>query len=696
MISVVIASLASLVNPLIGTDYTGNTYPGAQAPHGMVQLSPDNGLPGWDRIAGYFYPDSTIAGFSHTHLSGTGAGDMYDISFMPSTAPFSIAEPPLGLHSRFSHEREAASAGYYAVHLDDYDIDVELTALPRTGVQRYRWHCDTLYVTLNLDKSTNWDKTLETDLRLTSPRCMEGYRHSTGWARDQNVWFATRFSHPVRSVYRTKGADGGDIVRLAFVSKGGGELTVVTSLSGTDAEGAWKNLATEAPHDDFDNYLQQSRSLWNDKLSAVDISETDNDKRTVFYTALYHSLLAPVVYSDVDGRYRGADGKIYTVEAGHNHYHLFSLWDTYRAAHPLYTILEPRETADMVNSLLDFTEQNGRLPVWSMWGGETDMMIGYHSAAVITEAIAKGIPGIDEERALGLCLSSARNSNADALPLYRQFGYVPCDLDSSWSMSKTLEYAYDDACIARLAQICGDSAVAGEFDKRASNYKNSFNPATRFMQPRRSDGSFLHGIAPTDYSVHICESNGWHYLWNVQHDIEGLKTLLGGRDSMALRLDRFFTLGAEESELPIFSTGMIGQYAHGNEPSHHVAYLYNAVGEPEKGRHYLRRIMTQLYNSTPAGLCGNEDCGQTSAWYVLSALGFYPVDPTSATYQTGTPLYNNATIRLPNGKTFEINAPEEWDGVSEVQILLNGKPVAPEGFTHSELMEGGKLEFINN
>lgn len=643
-------SLANEVNPFIGTDYTGNTYPGAQVPHGLVQLSPDNGLPGWDRIAGYFYPDSTIAGFSHTHLSGTGAGDLYDISFMPFVEPRREAEQPLGIHSRFDHDSEKAHAGYYKVRLADYNIDVELTATEHCGIQRYTWPGNEGKVILNLAKAMNWDATKATDIEIVDSVTIQGYRFSDGWAKNQKVWFRSRFSEPFDKI--DIDTVGGHVATFTFSTAPGEQLTVVTAISGTDAQGAAINLDAEAKYNDFDTYRKDAESRWNNMLGKIEIDTDDSDARTVYYTALYHSLLAPIVFSDADGRYRGPDGEIHKCADGHKYYSTFSLWDTYRAAHPLYTMIEPEVAGDMAASLLLFSKQNGRLPVWNMWASETDMMIGYHSAPVIIDAILKGIGNIDPQEALDECVRTARLDDYRSIGLYRKYGYVPCDLDTTWSLSKTLEYAYDDYCIARLARHLGNDSIYSEFSQRARNYRNVFNPATGFMQPRKADGNFIEPFDPQEYTENICESNAWQYLWSVQHDVEGLRELLGGKAGLEEKLDRFFS-EQSTTELPLFSTGMIGQYAHGNEPSHHVAYLYNYTDHPEKGREYLRRIMNDLYTNSPDGLCGNEDCGQMSAWYVFSALGLYPLDPLADKYEKGCRLYD-AKIHLDNGKTLEI------------------------------------------
>lgn len=673
-----IKDFTKYVNPFIGTDYTGNTYPGVQMPHGLVQLSPDNGLPGWDRIAGYFYPDSTIAGFSHTHLSGTGAGDLYDISFMPVVELVKIADKPLGVHSKFCHDSESACAGYYKVTLADYNIDVELTATEHCGIQQYTWPSKEGKVILNLAKATNWDATKTTDVEIVDSVTVRGSRFSDGWAKNQKVWFETRFSKPFNRVETD--TVGGHVVTFSFDTQPGEKLVIVTAISGTDARGAHNNIVAEAPHNNFDRYLIGAKSEWNKILKKIEVNTGDIDEKTIFYTALYHSLLAPVVFSDVDGRYRGPDGVIHQCAEGHKHYSTFSTWDTYRAAHPLYTILEPAAAADMAQSLIDFGIQNGRLPVWNMWASETDMMIGYHSVPIIVDAILKGLPGIDAKTALVECVKTASKDNYRSIGEYRRLGYVPCDKDSSWSMSKTLEYAYDDACIASLARYVGNDSIYREFHQRSQNYRNIFNPKTGFMQPKRCDGSFIENFDPQQYTEDICESNAWQYLWSVQHDIPGLVGLLGGKKALEKKLDLFFSEKTDSASLPLFSTGMIGQYAHGNEPSHHVAYLYNYTDHPEKGREYLRKIMTTLYKNAPDGLCGNEDCGQMSAWYVLSSLGFYPLDPVSGEYEIGYPMFEYAKIHLDNGNTFNV-CREDLNNNTSRKIkhsdIVNGRTIKP-------------------
>lgn len=701
--------LTQYVNPMIGTDFTGNTYPGAQVPFGMVQLSPDNGLPGWDRISGYFYPDSTIAGFSHTHLSGTGAGDLYDISFMPIVKPAKVAEAPLGVYSMFSHSREEATAGYYRVHLDDYDTDVELTAGERTGIQRYTFPAtDSAAVILNLAKAMNWDRTVDTRIEFVDSTTVAGYRYSDGWARNQKVYFATRFSRPYAAVSvdsvaidNPDGAPAGTglVATFDFPSKQEQTLTVVTALSPTSVDGALANLKAEGSSDDFDAYRTRAREMWNEELAKVQVnldnvadSAAARDRKTVFYTALYHSMLAPTIYSDVNGDYLGPDGKVHHAD-GWTNYSTFSLWDTYRAAHPLFTILNPDKAGDMAKSLVEFADQLGRLPVWNFWGSETDMMIGYHSAPVITEVLLKGLGNkIDAEKALELCVATARKGDYRQLDQYMSLGYVPSG-NHDWSMSKTLEYAYDDYCIAQLAKMLGNDEIYDEFMTRAANYTNTFNPATGFFQPRDAKGQFNPSFVADDYDEEICESNAWQYLFSVQHDMPGLMRLMGGKERFEQKLDSMFTYVNPDVELPIFATGMLGQYAQGNEPGHHAPYLYNLTDNFWKGADKLHEIMTDLYTNTPAGLCGNEDCGQMSAWYVFSAMGFYPVDPVSGVYYLGTPLFAESVIALPGGKTFTIRAKGLSDSARYIKsATLNGKPLEGNTFTHSQLLEGGVLE----
>lgn len=696
---------AEYVNPFIGTDFTGNTYPGATVPFGMVQLSPDNGYPGWNRISGYYYPDSTIAGFSHTHLTGTGAGDLYDIMFMPVTNPYvEEKDSILGIYSKFSHSDETATAGYYSVLLKDYNIKVELTATERCGVQQYTFPESSASVFLNLRKAMNWDATVDTRIEVVDSVTLQGYRMSTGWAADQRVYFYTKLSRPFDSIVIDTAAvirDGkrtgtSYIARLDYKMKDGEKLMVRTALSGTGIEGAKLNFEAEAKGTDFNKYVADARAMWNRELSKIEITSDDVDAKTNFYTALYHTMTAPTISSDVDGSYWGMDKKVH--KADNVTYGTFSLWDTYRTEHPLLTYMHPARVNDMVKSFLNHYDQFGRLPVWNFYGNETDMMIGYHSVPVIVEAYLKGIGNFDAEHALEACVTTANIDSYRDLGFYKENGYVPAYSDPAkwqgWSLSKTMEYAYDDWCIAVFAEKLGKQDIAEEFYKRAQNYRNVYNPATTFMQPKNEKGEFVTPFNPDEYTEDICESNAWHYFWNVQHDIDGLIELVG-KDRFAAKLDSMFTyVPASDEELPIFSTGMIGQYAHGNEPSHHVAYLFNYIGQPEKAQKYLAQIMHELYRNAPHGLCGNEDCGQMSAWYVMSAMGIYPVNPVSLKYDLGTPLFPKAVMRLDNGKSFTVianNLSKENCIVKSVKV--NGQPYDKLYITHDMIMQGCTLEF---
>ena len=698
---------AQYVNPLIGTDFTGNTYPGAQVPFGSIQLSPDNGLPGWNRISGYYYPDSTIAGFSHTHLSGTGAGDLYDIMFMPVTRPYKEAEPPLGIHSSFSHNDEFASAGYYRVLLKDYNINVELTATERCGIQRYTFPEAESSIFLNLKKAMNWDFTLDSYIEVVDSCTIRGYRISQGWSPEQHVYFQTRFSRPFDDYQidktdittKEKGKIGtAYIARFDFNTEKDEEILVTTALSGVSMEGAALNLQTEAPKDDFDYYYAQAVSNWNTQLGKIKIEGGSTDDQTVFYTALYHSMLAPTIYSDVDGSYMGADRKIHKAE-GWTNYSTFSLWDTFRASHPLFTYTQPERANEMIKGFLEFYKQSGALPLWNLYGWETNMMIGYHAVPVIVDAYLKGVGDFDPELALEACVASANRDDYHGIGEYKSMGYVPAYSDpklwKSWSMSKTLEYAYDDYCIARMAEKMGKADIAQEFYKRSENYRNIFNPASSFMQPRDEKGNFAKDFKAETYTEDICESNGWQYFWSVQHNIDDLIRLVGGEERFAQRLDSMFTYTpASDEELPIFSTGMIGQYAHGNEPSHHVIYLYNKVKQPWKTQQYAAKVMHELYTNEPGGLCGNEDCGQMSAWFVFSAMGFYPVDPISGQYEIGTPMFPRVELKLANGKTFTVSAPAvSRENIYIQSVKVNGEPYKKSYLTHDLIMSGATVEF---
>ena len=676
--------LTNYVNPFIGTDGTGNTYPGAMTPFGMVQLSPDIGIPGWDRISGYFYPDSIITGFSHTHLSGTGAGDLYDVLIMPTNSRFNerIEANNRLPFSYFSHKHETATAGYYSVDLLSYGIKAELTATPRVGVQRYTFPKDEQSkITIDLGYSINWDKPTETYLKVVDNTTLEGYRFSTGWARNQKVYFVIKLSKPFADKEFTEEKENGKSNRskivLRYATTDNEAIVVKTALSMHSIAEAYKNMEVEAPHFAFDDYRETARNLWEKQLQKITVEGGTEEQKTIFYTMLYQSVLAPNLFSDVD--------------APEKRYDTFSLWDTFRAAHPLYTLLHREASADFISSFLAHYRENGALPVWSMQGGETNMMIGYHAVPVIVDAYFKKIP-MDIPLAYEACKQSAM-VNEREIDLYKQYGYVPYDLDKSdenWSVSKTLEYAYDDWCIAQFAKALNKKEDEAYFAKRAENWRNLFDEKTTFFRPKDSKGQFIKPFNPKDYSKYFCESNAWHYRWFVPQNIEGLRNAMGGIKAFEQKLDSMFTLAVTSDEkLPIFSTGMIGQYVHGNEPSHHVAYLYHFTAHPEKTTQRVTEILNTQYKNTPDGHCGNEDCGQMSSWYVLSALGLYPLNPANSSYYLSEPLFDKATLHLENGKIFTIEKRKN----SKAKTLLNNKPLNRGYITYEEIIAGGRLEF---
>jgi len=697
--------LTTFVNPFIGTDGPGNTYPGATVPFGMVQLSPDIGIPGWDRIAGYFYQDSIISGFSHLHLSGTGAGDLYDILVMPTNSRFSkrIAANSFKPFSSFSHEKETASPGYYAVDLLDYNIKAELTATERTGIHRYTFpKDDNSQIHIDLGYALNWDSPTETHLKVIDNNTIEGYRKSSGWAKDQRVYFVIKLSKPFKSYQVFKNntettspvTDKNTKIILNYSTSEKEQIVLKTGISTASIEGAYKSLEIEAPSFDFDALKKEAENKWEKQLGKIDITIADETKKKIFYTMLYQSMLAPTLLSDHDGNYKGANDKTMNAK-GFDRYDTFSLWDTYRAAHPLYTIIHPNRVSDMVNSLLAHYKETGLLPVWSMQGNETNMMIGYHAVPVIVDAYFKGIENFDTDLAYEACIKSAIDHSRQ-IDTYMKLGYVPVDEhQENWSVSKTLEYAYDDWCIAQFAKALGKTEDYNTFLKRSENWRNVYDSQSTFMRPKLTDGSFLKDFVPKEYSTYFCESNAWQYFWSVQHDVEGLTEIVGGNEKLSEKLDTMFSLNPlPEDKLPIFSTGMIGQYAHGNEPSHHVAYLYNYIGKPWKTQKLVREILETQYKNEANGHCGNEDCGQMSSWYVFNALGFYPVNPAQGVYAFGSPLVDSAVIHLENGKTFAVKAKNNNSENIYIQsITLNGKEIDRNYITHKEIIEGGNLLF---
>lgn len=699
-----VASLTSYVNTFIGTDGPGNTYPGATVPFGMVQLSPDIGIPGWDRIAGYFYQDSIISGFSHTHLTGTGAGDLYDILVMPTNSRFSkrVKENNFKPFSSFSHDKEEASPGYYTVDLLDYDIKAEVTATRRTGIHQYTFPKDSLsQIHIDLGYSLNWDKPTDTYFNVVDNQTIEGYRMSKGWAKDQRLFFVIKLSKPFSS-YKLL-SDEGEVnspvkgtntkLILNYSTSENEKIILKTGLSTGGIKGAHKSLETEAPDFDFNVYKNKAENTWEEALQKI-VIETDNtEQKYIFYTMLYQSMLAPTLLSDVNGDYKGANDTIMNAN-NYERYDTFSLWDTYRAAHPLYTILHPKRVSDMMNSLLAHYEETGLLPVWSMQGNETNMMIGYHAVPVIVDAYFKGIKNLDVELAYKACKESAMDTTRQ-IDTYMKYGYIPIDEHhENWSVSKTLEYAYDDWCVAAFAKDLGKDDDYNYFSKRAENWRHVYDSVSTFMRPKFKTGEFIEHFIPKEYTPYFCESNAWQYIWSVPHNIEGLISEIG-EEAFERKLDSMFSYyPSSNDKLPIFSTGMIGQYAHGNEPSHHVGYLYNYIGKSWKTQEKIRQILETQYKNEPNGHCGNEDCGQMSSWYIFSSLGFYPVNPAQTAYSFGSPLFDKATLNLENGKTFIVEALNVSPSNKYIQsVVLNGKEIEQNFISHKTITEGGRLIF---
>ena len=699
--------LAQYIDPFVGTGGHGHTFPGASMPSGMVQLSPDSGKQGWDWCAGYHYTDTEIAGFSHTHLSGTGIGDLCDILVTPTMAG---TEMPAEVKSPFSHEREKASAGYYSVDLLAYEIRAELTATRRVGFHRYAFRRPAAgkqpSVLFDLGFAINWDQPVETQLTIEGPTTVSGYRFSKGWANDQRVYFVARFSKAIRGALLGAGTDvsaerkqvqAKDARGLFQFSLQPGEpLLLKVAISPVSVEGARKNLEREVPGWEFDTVRRAAEEAWERKLQRVRIETPDRARKTVFYTALYHALLAPTTFCDVDRSYRGADGKIQT-GLFQNHT-VFSLWDTFRALHPLLTIVQPERVDDLVQSMMAFAREGGLLPVWSLWGNETNTMIGYHAVPVMVDAVLKGLTTVSRgevlEAARQSAMQDARGLKWLKPPETR--GYIPADQEVE-SVSKTLEYAYDDWCIAQLAGKLERASDRRFFETRAGFYRNLFDPATGFMRGRMSDGSWKTPFSPR-FSQHrqdeYTEGNAWQYTWSVMHDMKGLMTLLGGPEAFVKKLDELFDQPSvvEGTNASPDISGLIGQYAHGNEPSHHIAYLYAYAGAPWKAAARVNQILTSLYRTGPEGLCGNEDCGQMSAWYLFSAMGFYPVNPAEGVYVIGTPHLEKVSVDLGGERTFVVEA----EGLSATNqyvtgATLNGKSLDRCWFTHADVAAGGTL-----
>ena len=677
------------VNPFIGTGFHGHTYPGATTPFGMVQLSPDTRAGNWDACAGYHYSDTTIDGFSHTHLSGTGCADLADILFHPTTREIVIHDGECVLQPYFfSHDDERASCGYYAVTLPDVNIGVELTAAPRTGVHRYTFAGKgPRQVIVDLLHTVTEEKIDLCELRRTAPGELAGMRRTQGWVPDQYVFFAARFSEPFADVQLL-----GDKQAVLTFAPDVRTLTIAVGLSSVSVENARMNSLAEVPELDFDAVYARAVGQWRKALGDIVVEGGSRDEMTNFYTAQYHTKLTPNLMSDVNGEYRRHDQTVARMPEGESYYSTFSLWDTFRAWNPLQTLVDTALVNDMIRSMLDMYDSTGELPIWPLASGETGTMIGYHAVSVIADAYLKGIRGYDADKALEAMIRSS-NINKKGSDYYTVQGYIPSNIKRE-SVSCTLEYAYDDWAIARMAQAMGRDDVFGEYARRALNYVNVFDGSTCFFRGRQSDGNWSAPFEEFATGRDYTEATPWHYRFFVPHDVNGLIQLFGSREAFIREMDRLFTLESDEMQLDVSDvTGLMGQYAHGNEPSHHMAYLYNYVGQPWKTQELTRRLLHEMYAPTPEGIIGNEDCGQMSAWYVFSSLGFYPVCPGSNEFALTAPQFPKAVVRLANGRTLTVTADNPRRSVYIASVTLDGKPIDRNYITYDELMQGGELHF---
>ena len=728
------------VDPMIGTQRMGHVYPGASAPFGMVQLSPDTDtLPYavdgkynpevYRSCSGYQYDDSTIVGFSHTHFSGTGHSDLGDILLMPTTGPLQMnpgtaTAPQSGFRSVFHHVKEKALPGKYEVLLEDHGIRAELTATTRVGMHRYTFpRSETGHVILDLVHGiyNHADKNVWTFVRVENDTLVTGYRQTNGWGRTRTVYFAVVFSEPIvhygqqpdarpteyRGFWR-KFDQTKDFPEMAgrqlrawfdFDMHAGEQLLVKVALSSVSTDGALRNMAAEVPHWDFDRVVREGQDAWRKELDRIKISSRDPDVLKNFYTAMYHACLSPTVYMDVDGQYRGLDQNVHKAE-GFTNYGTFSLWDTYRALHPLFNIIQRERSSDFINSMLAHYDQSAHhmLPIWSHHANENWCMIGYHAVSVIADAHAKGITGFDPQRALDACVATAKHRTFEGLGDYMDIGFVPEDRSAS-SVSKTLEYAYDDHCIARMAFRLDQEAIATEFLARSGNYGLLFDPSSGFMRPRMIDGTFLQEFDPLDtHQKGFIEGNAWNYSLYVPHRTIELVQIRGGWIRFREHLDSLFTMRLDDKYFAktedITRDGIMGNYVHGNEPSHHIPYLYNYSDRPWMTGNRVRDVMDRMYAPKPDGLSGNDDCGQMSAWYIFSALGFYPTEPGSDRYELGSPVVDSASIPLPDGKVFSVVATNQGPkSVYLRRVKLNGTRLDRTYITHAEIMAGGTLEF---
>jgi predicted alpha-1,2-mannosidase len=732
-------NLIQYVDPMIGTAKMGHTYPGATVPFGSVQLSPETdtiaySLNGkyngevYKYCAGYQYEDKTIVGFSHTHFSGTGHSDLGDFLIMPTTGKLQlnpgVASKPLsGYRSAFSHTTEKAEPAYYSVLLEDHNIKAELTATTRVGMHQYTFpKSDEAHIILDLTSGIyNYDKkNVWTFVRIENDTLITGYRQTSGWARTRTVYFAMSFSKPIKSygqasqeksVYRgfwgrfdqTKNFPemAGQNLKLFFdFNTGEGEkIKIKMALSPVSSAGALENMKKEVPGWDFEKAKKQSQELWNNELNKIQIDAIQKEDYVNFYTAMYHAFLGPTEYMDLDGNYKGLDMNVHKADSFKN-YTSYSLWDTYRALHPFFNIVQQQRNSDMISSMLAHSDQSVHkmLPIWSHYANENWCMIGYHSVSVVADAIVKGNTNFDPEKALQACVNTAKVSYYDGLEYYMKIGYVPEDKNGS-SVSKTLEYAYDDWAIAQAAKKLGKTDIYNEFIERSKNYKNVYDAKTGFMRPKLNDGTFKKEFDPLDtHGQGFIEGNSWNYSLYVPHDPGEMIKMMGGNDKFNVRLDSLFNMHLPdkyfENTEDITREGIIGNYVHGNEPSHHVVYLYNWTNSPWKAQDKIRMILKKMYRNGADGLGGNDDFGQMSAWYIFSSLGFYPVAPGSDKYALGSPLVENAVFNLENGKTFEVKTVNQSDkNVFVSKVLLNGKELSKPFLKHTDVINGGKITF---
>lgn len=715
--------LTKFVDVFIGTGGHGHTYPGATVPFGMVQLSPDTWNGDWDHCSGYHIDDTSMMGFSHTHLSGTGAADLLDVLVMPAVGPVHTQpgprdRPEVGYRSRFSHADEQAEPGYYSVLLKDYGIKAELTASARVGMHRYTFPADpTSHFIVDLEHGMiappgrENTKVLSSEMRIVGNDALMGGRRVGEWAPGRYIYFAMRFSRPFASAQlvswnttldpSVREAKGTSVkCALLFPSRESEVIQVKVGLSAVSAEGALRNLEAEIPGWDFDRVRQAAKQAWERELGKIVIETSRADHKEIFYTALYHSLVAPTLFSDVDGQYRGMDLEVHSLRPGEKNYTTYSLWDTYRALHPLYTLIQTERLPDLLNTLIRMAEQSpAGVPVWPLQGVETGCMTGYHSASVLAEAYVKGIAGVDYGKAYSLWNRRAFVDNYRGLIQYRDLGFIPCDQEDE-AVSKTLEYAYDDWAVAHLARAAGAMDDHRLLLERSRNYKNVFDSSVKFMRGRLSDGSWARpfdpkGMGHFDQWRDFTESNSWQATFLNQHDVHEYIALMSGDQAFVQKLDLLFNQSSElPPDAPPDIAGMVGQYAHGNEPGHHVSYLYSYAGMPYKTQARARFLLETMHHNAPDGLAGNEDCGQMSAWYVMSALGFYAVDPVSGNYVFGSPLFDRASIHLGDGKVLTIATAGNGPDKPYVQsVSWNGKAYEKSWFSHADIVQGGEFVF---